>query len=63
MTGQVLNNLSALILPNVTTAIRNTMLADIGTVIYNTTTNKINVCKAKTAAAASWEAVTSVEES
>ena len=53
----------ALIIPSYTTAIRNTLLAEIGTLIYNSTTNKLNVCKAKVAAAASWEAVTSVEES
>ncbi|MCH7724207.1 MAG: hypothetical protein IIC76_12875 [Bacteroidetes bacterium] len=62
MTGTVLNDLSALVLPKVTSTIRNLMVAEIGTVIYNTTTNKINICKAAVAAAASWEAVTSVEE-
>lgn len=51
-----------LVLPKITTAVRNTLIAEIGTLIYNTTTNKINVCKAATAAAASWEAVTSVQE-
>lgn len=53
----------SLVLPHVTTAVRDTLLADVGTIIWNTTSSKINVCKAKTAAAASWEAVTSVEES
>jgi hypothetical protein len=53
----------SLVLPHVTTTIRNTLLADVGTLIWNTTTSKINVCKAKAAAAASWEAVTSVQES
>ena len=52
-----------LVLPIFTSTVRNTLLADIGTIIYNSTTNKINICKAKVAAAASWEAVTSVEES
>jgi hypothetical protein len=52
-----------LIIPKVSTAVRNTMIAEIGTIIYNTTSNKLNVCKAATAAAASWEAVTSVQES
>jgi len=52
----------SLVLPIVTTAVRDTLLADIGTLIYNSTSNKLNFCKAKTAAAASWEAVTSVEE-
>ncbi len=52
----------SLVLPHVTTAVRDTLLADIGTLVWNTTSGKINVCKAKAAAAASWEAVTSVEE-
>lgn len=53
----------ALILPKITTTVRDTLVAEVGTIIYNTTSNKINFCKAATAAAASWEAVTSVEES
>lgn len=63
MPGLVLNDVSAFVLPKVTSAVRNTMVSEIGTIIYNTTTNKINFCKAAVAAAASWEAVTSVEES
>ena len=54
---------NSLVLPHHTTTVRDTLLADIGTIIYNSTTNKINICKAKVAAAASWEAVTSVQES
>jgi hypothetical protein len=52
----------ALILPKMTSAVRNTLVAEVGTIIYNTTTNKVNFCKAKVAAAASWEAITSVQE-
>lgn len=48
-----------LIVPSVTTAVRDTLVADVGTIIFNTTTNKLNVCKAKAAAAGSWEAITS----
>ena len=48
-----------LVLPKITTAIRDTLVAEIGTIIYNTTTNKVNFCKAAVAAAGSWEAVTS----
>ena len=48
-----------LVLPKTTTAVRDTLVAEIGTIIYNTTTNKINFCKAAVAAAGSWEAVTS----
>ena len=54
----ILNPLS-LVLPKMTEAVRDTLVAEIGTVIYNTTTNKLNFCKAKAAAAGSWEAVTS----
>jgi len=54
----VLNPL-ALILPKMTTAVRDTLVAEIGTIIYNTTTDKINFCKTASAGAGSWEAVTS----
>jgi hypothetical protein len=49
----------ALILPQVTTAVRDTMIADVGTIIYNSTTNKLNYCKTKAAGAGNWEAITS----
>jgi len=49
----------ALILPSVTTAVRDTMVADVGTIIYNSTTNKLNYCKTKAAGAGNWEAITS----
>jgi len=48
-----------LIIPIISEAVRDTLVADIGTIIYNSTTNKLNYCKAKAAAAGSWEAVTS----
>ena len=53
----------SLVLPIFTSTVRNTLLADVGTLIYNSTTNKLNFCKTKSAAASSWEAVTSVQES
>ncbi len=49
----------ALILPKITEAVRDTLVAEIGTIIYNTTSNKINFCKTAAAGAGSWEAVTS----
>ncbi len=53
-------NPRSLILPNVTTTIRDLMSTELGTIIYNITTNKINICVVgQTANAASWEAVTS----
>ena len=58
MTGEILNP-SVLVLPKVTTVNRDLMVAEIGTVIYNSTTNKINFCKTAAAGAGSWEAVTS----
>ena len=54
-----LRNLKQLVVPIYTTAVRDTLVADVGTVIYNITTNKLNICKAIAAAAGSWEAVTS----
>lgn len=49
----------ALVLPKVSEAVRDTMIAEIGSIIYNTNTNKIDICKAAVAAAASWEEVNS----
>lgn len=62
MSGEVLNNLSALILPKMTTAVRDTLVAEVGTIIYDTTQDKLCFCKAKVAGATSWELITSVEE-
>lgn len=42
-----------------TEAVRDTLVAEVGTVIYNTTSNKLNFCKTASAGAGSWEAVTS----
>ena len=60
MTGvnEILNPL-ALVLPNVTETIRDTMAGQVGSIIYNTTTNKIDICTSSTVAAASWKEVTS----
>jgi hypothetical protein len=58
MAGEIIRP-SALVLPKMTTAERDAMAAEIGTIIYNTTTNKINFSKSATINAASWEAVTS----
>lgn len=51
--------LDQITMPTCTTAVRDTLVADVGTVIFNTTTSKLNVCKTKSAGAGSWEAVTS----
>lgn len=57
-TNDILNPL-ALVLPKVTEAIRDTMVSEVGSIIYNTTTDKIDICIAAVAAAASWEEVSS----
>jgi len=46
-------------LPHVSEAVRNTMAGEVGMLIWNTDTNKIDVCKSSTVAAASWGEVTS----
>ena len=48
-----------LVLPHVTTVIRDTLISEVGTIIYNSTTNKINFCITAAVGAGSWEAVTS----
>ena len=50
---------NALVLPVVATTTRDLMVADVGTLIFNSTTSKLNFCKTKAAGAGSWEAVTS----
>ena len=53
-------NPRSLILPNYTTTQRDLMMCELGTVIFNSTTKKINVCDvAFTAASTSWSVVTS----
>jgi len=53
----------ALVVPSVTTAVRDTMVAEKGTIIYDSTQNKLCFCKTATAGATSWELITSEEES
>jgi len=62
MAGEPLNP-SALIVPKMTTAVRNTLIAEKGTIIYDTTQDKLCFCTASAAAATSWELITSVQES
>ena len=58
MTKEILNP-KALVLPKISEAVRDTMVSEVGSIIYNTNTNKIDICKAAVAAAASWEEVSS----
>lgn len=57
----VLNPLS-LILPKMTTTVRRSLAAEIGTLVYDTDLNKIVFAKSATVATASWEIVTSVQD-
>lgn len=60
--NDILNPLS-LVLPHFTTAERRALAADIGTLVYDTTLNKIVFAKSKTVATASWEIVDSTQDS
>ena len=57
--NEILKHLS-LVIPNISEAIRDTMKSELGTLIYNTNTLKLDICKvAFTANASSWGEVTS----
>ena len=56
--NDILHPLS-LTLPNISETTRDLMAGEVGMLIWNTTTNKIDVCKSSTVAAASWGEVTS----
>lgn len=62
MTSDILRP-KALVIPIVTTAVRDTMVAEVGTLVFDSTLVKLCICKTKAAAATSWEVVTSVEDS
>tara|TARA_R100001530_G_scaffold78107_1_gene54629 strand:- start:1491 stop:1676 length:186 start_codon:yes stop_codon:yes gene_type:complete len=53
-----LNPLS-LVIPSVTTTVRDSLISEVGTLVYNTTTSKLNICKTAAAGSGNWEAVTS----
>ena len=57
----VLNPL-ALILPNMTTAVRRSLAAEIGTLVFDTDLSKVCFAKSATVATASWEIITSVQD-
>jgi hypothetical protein len=49
-----------LVIPKITEAVRDTLVAEEGTLIYNLDTNKLNVCDVdRSAGAGSWAPVTS----
>ena len=52
-------NPTQLVIPNVSTTTRDLMVCELGTIIYNSTTNTLNVCDvAFTAGSTSWGVVT-----
>jgi hypothetical protein len=61
VTGDVLNPTS-LVLPIYTTAQRRALAAEVGTLVYDSTLNKICFSKSATVATASWELVTSAQD-
>ena len=60
--GEVLNP-SSLVLPKYTTAQRRLLTAEIGTLVYDSDLNKIAFSKSAAVATASWELVTSAQDS
>ena len=51
--------LKTLVIPKITEAVRDTLKAEEGTLIYNLDTNKLNICDVdKTVGATSWGLVT-----
>ena len=52
----------SLVLPHYTTAQRRALAADVGTIVYDTTLNKLAFSKSKTVATASWELITSAQD-
>ena len=51
-----------LVIPKMTTTVRDTLAAEVGTIIYDTTQNKLCFKNDAAVAATSWELITSVEE-
>lgn len=52
----------ALVVPSYTTTVRDTLVAEVGTIIYDSTQNKLCFCKTKAAGSTSWELISSVQE-
>lgn len=47
----------ALVIPIATTTVRDTMVAEVGTLLWNTTTGSLNICITKAAGAGNWKAI------
>lgn len=52
----------ALVVPSYTTTVRDTLVAEVGTIIFDSTQSKLCFCTTKAAGATSWELITSVQE-
>ena len=53
-------NPTSLVLPNMTTAEKEALIVEVGTVVYDTDLSKISFCKtARTTGGAAWDEVTS----
>lgn len=61
--NEVLDNVRHIDVPKMTTTVRNTLAAPKGTIIYDTTQNKLCFKNDVAVAATSWELITSIEES
>ena len=60
MGEEILQDLKVLVIPKITQAVRDTLVAEEGTIIYNLDSNKLNVCDVdRTANATSWSIITS----
>lgn len=59
--NDILNPLH-LVIPKMTTSVRDTLNAEVGTIIYDTTQNKLCFKNDVAASSDSWEKITSVEE-
>jgi len=59
--GDILRPL-ALVIPHLTTAVRDTCVPELGTIIYDSTQNKLCVATDTAVGSSSWELITSVQE-
>ena len=61
-TNEILNPVH-LVIPKMTTTVRDTLAAEVGTIIYDVTQNKLCFKNDVAVNQTSWEVITSVEES
>ena len=61
MTEEVLH-VKVLIIPKMTSAVKYTLAAEVGTIVYDTTLNKLSFNVSSAVGSAAWETITSVAE-